>query len=359
MAKIDIHALKKRIIDDNLVGEIFDALEIKKVHSEQGGRLWVGGLPDRFNSQNTRAVQTRNKGGLTSYIRNRNDFEGDIFDLVSYIQFDARGEDIKKNFFKSVNFVCDILGIKNGSLETYKKTIDYASPLKKLLMKAKQIDKVRPNPPIPEYYLDDYDNLFPASWYDEGIAIETMVHFDIKMDSFTNRIVIPIRNKRGQLVGTKGRLCYDEDINDYNPKYKYLDILNASQELFNFHEAKDEIKKKNKVYLFEGEKSVMKLWQNGIKNAVAFFSSNLSKAQYDLINSCGDSVDFIFCYDNDKKPSDIQAEIEKINAFSGENKHDFYAIVDTDQLLPPKSSPIDGGIEIFNNLEKNYCFNIG
>lgn len=305
-AKIDVKALKRLIVQDELVEQIFEALEIDKVHVEQGGKLVVGQLPARFNSQNSRAVQTKMNDGLTSYIRNRNDFQGDLFDLISYIQFDAREEDLHKTFFKSVDFVKKTLGINGDSLKRMTPKVDYASPLKRLRNLAKRKSIIKPNPPIPEYYLDDYDNLYPHSWEIEGIKFTTMEHFGIRADSSTNRIIIPYRNRRGQLVGTKGRLFYDEDISDFNPKYKYIDALNASQELYNFHEAKESIKDEKKVFIFEGEKSVMKMWQEGIRNCVAMASSDFSETQLSLIHSCGSNVDLIFCYDNDKSTEDIK-----------------------------------------------------
>lgn len=41
------------------------------------------------------------------------------------------------------------------------------------------------------------------------------------------------------------------------------------------------------------------------------------------------------------------------------DEHDYYAIYDVNNLLPPKSSPIDGGVEIFNQLVEENCYNIG
>lgn len=359
-AKVDVKTLKSLIIQDDLVVQIFEALEIDKVHVEQGGRLVVGQLPSRFNSQNSRAVQTKLNDGLTSYIRNRNDFKGDLFDLISYIQFDARGEDLHKTFFNSVDFVKKTLGINGDSLESMKPKVDYASPLKRLKKLANRKNIIKPNPPIPEYYLDDYDRLYPQSWINEGISFETMEHFGIRADSISNRIVIPYRNRRGQLVGTKGRLFDDSEQSDFNPKYKYIDILNASQELFNFHEAKDLIKKEKRVFIFEGEKSVMKMWQAGVLNCVAMASSDFSETQLSLVHSCGSNVDLIFCYDNDKTTEEIKEVIDKISAIPMRNNdHDYYAIYDTNELLPPKSSPIDGGIEIFNQLFEENCYNVG
>src|SRR5690606_24174891 len=88
-------------------------------------------LPERFNSSNTRSVQTKLNDSLTSSIRNRGDFTGDIFSLISYIAHDKRGEDIGRDLPKAKDFICETLGwreyLAGGD---YQKRVDYLAPLK-------------------------------------------------------------------------------------------------------------------------------------------------------------------------------------------------------------------------------------
>lgn len=357
---VDIKQLKQHILNNHLLEQLFESMDIQHVGAEQGGRLVTGGLPPRFNSQNTRSVQGKYNVGLSCHIRNRNDFSGDIISLVSYIEFDARTEEEYKHVFhKALDFICKELGIDEGKMKADKERIDYALPIKNLMKKIKRQGVIKPNPPIPEDILDNYYQIFPLQWINEGIDWETLAHFDIRMDSGTNRAIIPIRNKRGRLIGTKGRLLLEdgEVLPEGAKKYMYLDPCNASTELYNLHEAYPEIKSSNQVFVFEGEKSVMKAWQEGFVNSVAIASSSFSKEQYRLLHECNPKVEICLCYDNDKEVDDIK---EVLNGLELDTLpyHSISFVRDINNLLSPKSSPIDGGVEIFETLLEENCYEL-
>lgn len=365
---VDIKELKNYIFENKLLEELLESVDVQHIHNEQGGKMIAGQLPIRFNSSNRRAVQAKYTPSLPCYIRNRNDFQGDIINLISYLEFDARTEkEYQKSLGKTITLICKNLGIKNNNLSSSdKKRVDYASPVKNLLRKLKDQNIVKPNPPIPNDILDNYDQIFPLQWINEGIDWETLAEFDIRLDPDTNRAVIPIHNKRGHLIGTKGRLLFlskedelaEKEKMSPRPKYLYLDRCNTSLELFNLFRAKEYIAKENYVFVFEGEKSVMKMWQAGYKNTVAIASSDFSEEQYRLIHECGADIEIILCYDSDKTVEDISKVLKRLNLETLPS-HDIYMILDRKGLLPPKSSPIDAGIEVFEELLNNHVYNVG
>lgn len=111
-----------------------------------------------------------------------------------------------------------------------------------------------------------------------------------------NRLMLPIRDAKGQLVGYNGRsLKPDEQI-------KYLLSpesmgFNKSTTLYNLHQAKDVIKEKDHVFLVEGVFDVMSMHQMGIENVVCSLGTSLSKEQIGLLANYTSNV--VFAYDGD------------------------------------------------------------
>lgn len=353
---IDFKDLKHRLYSENKVEKLLEALGCEHIDVEQQGNLMTAQLPLRYDSNNLRAVQVVLNENLSANIRNRGDFNngGDILSLVSYLEFDARDEEINTgaNLKKAVSYICSVMKWDSNGGQKFERKEDYASPLKNILKMINKTKIDKPNPPIPESTLDRFDDLTPYVWYEEGLDIETMEHFQIMVDRYSNRITIPIRDKFGRLVGTKGRLYWDKDVTSYSPKYIYLDKCNATKELFNFHEAKQYIEESKRVFVFEGEKSVMKMWQYGYKNAVSFGSSSISREHALLIKSCGSDVEIVLCYDKDKTLDDVKKASEVFT------DHDIYVIYDNQDLLDKKDSPVDKGKEVFEQLIEESVFYI-
>lgn len=345
----DLASIKLMILEEKNIELLLEEMGMDNITFEQGGELITCRLPDRFNSSNNRAVQIKMNEHLTCYIRNRSDFRGDIYSLVSYIVFDARDDEINRTLTKAKSFICEVFGIDAKGVRKLAQRTDYAKRLKELAKKAHKNEFI-PNVPIPENTLDKYADLYPDVWVDEGISRTALDFFEVRVDVESGRIMLPIRNHKGQLVGTKGRGYYLP----YDPKrkYLYLDKCDQSKELFGFWIAKKFIKKKKIVYIFEGEKSVMKCFDNRFYEAVSVGSSSISDRQVQMINSLEEDIQIILAFDKGKEPEEIQkvAEIFKNN--------DVYAIVDTLGLLEEKDSPIDKGFEVFKQLVDECCFAI-
>lgn len=348
---MDAKEIKKRLTDDDRLERVLEELGCEYIKREQRGGLVTAMLPERFNSTNKRAVQVYVNEAMPAKIRNISGFSGDIFSLVAFLQFKAETSELQDKFKESINFIADIFGwsISSGNA---KRKRDYTTPLKLLASKSKKFAERVPNEPIDEKVLSDFKTIPSHEWYEEGISLKTQEFYEVGFDYLTHRITIPIRNEKGELVGVKGRLINNNDVTDFNPKYMYIYRCNMSQEWFNMYVARAEIIRKRKVYIFEAEKSVLKLHSNGIHNALAISSSDISEPQVTMIKNLGLDIDIVLCYDKDKTAKEVKETAKK---FTNRN---VYAIADTKDLLDEKDSPIDKGIEVWNKLEENHCYHI-
>lgn len=348
---MDAKEIKKQLLKEENIEELLESLGCDFIKREQRGGLVTAQLPESFGSDNRRAVQVYANESMTTKIRNISDFSGDIFSLVSFLKFKTEPAKLQDTFKQSINFIAELFGWSVSSGKSQRKR-DYTSPLKKLASKSKGFSERVPNEVIEEKTLREFRSIADYGWYKEGISLRTQEFYDIGFDFQTHRTTIPIRNENGELVGVKGRLVKEEDVNDFNPKYKYVYKCNISQEWFNMYVAKTEIMRSKKVYIFESEKSVMKLHTNGIRNALAISSSDISEVQVSMIKNLGLDIDIVLCYDKDKLPKEVKKQAVKFT------NRDVYAIVDVNNMLAEKDSPIDKGIEVWYDLEENNCYEV-
>lgn len=120
-----------------------------------------------------------------------------------------------------------------------------------------------------------------------------------KYDYFKDRIMIPISDEEGNLVGFGGRSI--NAIEPDEPRYlnsKQNDIFNKSNLLFNLNQARQEIALKHEVFLLEGYFDVISAWQAGVKNAVASMGTSFTSHQLNLLNKVTSQV--VLVYDGDE-----------------------------------------------------------
>ncbi len=133
-------------------------------------------------------------------------------------------------------------------------------------------------------------------------------------DVFTNRIMIPITNPSGQVVGFTGRIYEDVDQAKYI-NTKETVIYKKSSILFNYYNAKSEIRNAKKVIVVEGNMDAIKLAASGIKNVVALMGVALSKEQIDILKKL--KVPVILMFDNDSAGLDATLKLGQLLIDSG------------------------------------------
>lgn len=344
----DLKAIKIKLLNEDKVDRILEAMGCEYI-SYRGGRIEAQ-LPKKFQSDNRRSLQIKLNESLTSSVRSRGEFDGgDIYALISYVHHDKRGEDIAKDLYEAKRFICETLGwlnFLNGSIRTKK---DYVEPLRALMGDNSSNKEIKPNEELPDSVMDNYFPYPSHSWIEEGIPFNVQKFYDVRFDLESKRIVFPICNRFGKIVGVKGRLISEAD-ERFEPKYIYLHKCNISQEWFNFNYSLPYILVEKRVIIVEAEKSCMKLTSHGIYNSVAIGSSDISNVQAEIIKNIGLDVEIILCYDKGISVKEIKKQAER---FKGRK---VYAMYDTDNLLGDKMSPIDNGIEIWNKLYSDYTF---
>jgi len=104
-------------------------------------------------------------------------------------------------------------------------------------------------------------------------------------DRFRNRIIFPIFNLYGEVVGFTGRILPDAEDES---KAKYINtpqtlIYNKSQVLYGLAQAKQYIRDADKVILVEGNMDMISSFQAGIRNVVCLSGTALTQEQVSLI----------------------------------------------------------------------------
>ncbi len=119
-----------------------------------------------------------------------------------------------------------------------------------------------------------------------GLTKETIEHFGVGYHAgrgiMSGRIVIPIHNEQGELVAYAGRWPADEGWPEGEDKYKLPPGFHKSLVVFNLHRARD-LARDQGLIVVEGFFDAMRLWQAGIRNAVALMGSSMSDEQERLI----------------------------------------------------------------------------
>ena len=115
-------------------------------------------------------------------------------------------------------------------------------------------------------------------------------------DVFQNRIMFPIHDLEGKVVGFTAR-CY---LTDITPKYlntRETYLFKKGNILFNYHRAKEAIRFSKEVILVEGNMDAIRLYSVGIKNVVALMGTSLTKDQIEALKKLRAKI--ILMLDND------------------------------------------------------------
>jgi DNA primase len=116
------------------------------------------------------------------------------------------------------------------------------------------------------------------------------------LDRFRGRIMFPITDSKGNVVAFSGRILQSDDEPKYlnSPETK---IFNKSRILYNYHESRAIIRRKQQVILFEGFADVISASEASVDNGVATMGTSLTEGQIGLIKRLTDNV--VICYDGD------------------------------------------------------------
>ncbi len=114
-------------------------------------------------------------------------------------------------------------------------------------------------------------------------------------DRFRARIMFPLIDTKGRIIGFAGRVLYKAE-----PKYintPQTVIFDKSNYLFGMNLAKSEVRAKDEAILVEGEIDVILSHQAGFKNVVASKGTGLTEGQIQLLKKYTSNISL--CFDAD------------------------------------------------------------
>ena len=129
---------------------------------------------------------------------------------------------------------------------------------------------------------------------DSGLIVKSDYGYS---DIYSNRIMFPLYDVSGRIVGYSGRIYNGEDSSKYI-NTRETAIFKKGEILYNYHRAKDSCRKKNVVIITEGFMDVIRCYSVGITNVVAAMGTAFTKEHVMLIRKL--ARDVILCFDGDK-----------------------------------------------------------
>lgn len=116
-------------------------------------------------------------------------------------------------------------------------------------------------------------------------------------DKFRDRIMFPIRDRRGRVIAFGGRVLEKDD----SPKYlnsPETALFHKGRELFALYEARQANSKLARLLVVEGYMDVISLFQFGVTQAVATLGTATTREHAELLFR--NSADVYFCFDGDR-----------------------------------------------------------
>ena len=148
----------------------------------------------------------------------------------------------------------------------------------------------------------DYYEILKKDFDEEIIKDTGLFYFDERkkkyISRFRNRIIFPINNISGNIIGFGGRI-----VDDNKNLAKYINspetpFFKKGSNLYNLDKARKLSNKLDDVFLVEGYMDVISLSRNGIENTVANLGTSLTSKQIQILNQFYDRI--IICFDGDQ-----------------------------------------------------------
>lgn len=149
--------------------------------------------------------------------------------------------------------------------------------------------------------LDEW-RLCPVGLKNAGFHQRTLRYFEVGVDEGNQRVIFPLRNLYGELVGVSGRTL----IKDVEPRYKIYSARDLARFGVSPEYSMTSIKgallwhahlvfpiafrDSSPIIVVEGFKAAMWVWQAGFHNVVALVGAHLSKLQADILARTGSEI---------------------------------------------------------------------
>ena len=157
------------------------------------------------------------------------------------------------------------------------------------------------------YAPDQWDGLLKHLQHVEGLSPELLESAGLVVprkggngfyDRFRGRVIVPIRDRQGRVIGFGGRSLDGSD-----PKYlnsPETEVFEKGKHLFGLDQAASAIRKDDRAVVVEGYFDVIALHAAGVTNAVASLGTALSGQQITQLCRCSDGKRIVLNFDADR-----------------------------------------------------------
>ena len=153
------------------------------------------------------------------------------------------------------------------------------------------------------YSTKSWDALTKAM-LDRGISEEILVKAGLAkknkdgklFDIFRDRLMFPIKDRKGRIVGFGGRVMNPDD----QPKYLNTgetEVFQKSRELYGFFESLEERRDLNEIFVVEGYMDTIAMYEHGMKNSVATLGIATNRFHIQKLLQVVSQI--TFCFDGD------------------------------------------------------------
>jgi DNA primase len=184
-------------------------------------------------------------------------------------------------------------------------------------------------------------------------------------DIYRNRIMFPLWDINGKVIGFSGRIYEGNDTSKYINTME-TDIFKKGSLLYNYENARKSILDKDEIIICEGFMDVIRLYTIGVTNVVATMGTAVTKEQLNLIRKLTNNV--ILLFDGDKAgekatlsfielSKEIDFNIGIIRLEEDLDPDDYIIQKGKDKMMEHLSKPINSFDYELVNLKNNYNFN--
>ena len=165
-------------------------------------------------------------------------------------------------------------------------------------------------------------------------------------DLYNNRIMFPLKDLSGRIVGFSGRRYDGKKENKY-VNTKVTPIFQKGSILYNYYDSREFVRRKNQVIVMEGFMAAIRSISVGVKNVVSLMGTAMTKEQLELLKRL--SMNVILCLDGDEPGQHaILTHGEEL-----ENNGFHVKVVELSDGLDPDDYILKYGSESFQSLIEN------
>ena len=184
-------------------------------------------------------------------------------------------------------------------------------------------------------------------------------------DIYRNRIMFPLWDTNGKVIGFSGRIYEGKDQSKYINTME-TDIFKKGSLLYNYENARKSVLDKDEIIICEGFMDVIRLYTIGVTNVVATMGTAITKEQLNLIRKLTNNVILMFDGDSAGEKAtlsfielskDIDFNLSIVRLEEDLDPDDYIIKKGKDKMMEHLSKPINSFDYALLNLKNNYNFN--